>query len=388
VHYVTTDVPSLAEGQIHVLLDLPDALGSTTVVIDRASAEVVEDATYAPFGATESDLRAERWDGFREDYRFTGKEEDVEVGLYYFGKRYDAPLLGRWVSADPLTIHSRGADPNAYSYVHGAVLKATDPHGLTDPFPPDPSRQLGKEIQARYQIAKTIVADTLLYAAASLAGGILGGPTGMGTGPVIVATLKNGTSGAEVALAQGGAGELMGRVLDAPKTAVVERDVVLPRADATSPSSAPAAPKALPAGPAPPKALPPAPQRVIPLPAAPAPPTPGVRMTNVPEPATVTPPRFVGEPNGTLVDTISTPPGRYIQPDGSATDVLQTAPHPDPNAPGKPTFSHTHEAKSNVNPKTGAIYPTGPSKDPTPVTPSQAANISDGTATPAPPKGR
>ena len=30
-----------------------------------------------------------------------GKEEDVEVGLTYFGKRYLNPLLGRWVSPDP-----------------------------------------------------------------------------------------------------------------------------------------------------------------------------------------------------------------------------------------------------------------------------------------------
>jgi hypothetical protein len=49
--------------------------------------------------------------GIREDYRFTGKEEDVEVGLTYFGKRYYAPLLGRWVSADPLGIDSPFAEP-------------------------------------------------------------------------------------------------------------------------------------------------------------------------------------------------------------------------------------------------------------------------------------
>ena len=38
-------------------------------------------------GSTESDYRPTRWVGFREDYRFTGKEEDIEVGLSYFGAR-------------------------------------------------------------------------------------------------------------------------------------------------------------------------------------------------------------------------------------------------------------------------------------------------------------
>jgi RHS repeat-associated protein len=79
----------------------------------------------------ESSLRPGKWEEFREDYRFTGKEDDVEVGLVYFGKRYYAPLLGRWVSADPLAIHAPGeADLNLYAYVHGRALIAVDPVGL------------------------------------------------------------------------------------------------------------------------------------------------------------------------------------------------------------------------------------------------------------------
>lgn len=52
--------------------------------------------SYQAYGGAESVYRPSRWDYFREDHRFTGKEEDVEVGLAYFGKRYYAPLLGRW----------------------------------------------------------------------------------------------------------------------------------------------------------------------------------------------------------------------------------------------------------------------------------------------------
>src|SRR5690606_15558277 len=102
----------------------------------KATGELVERATFQAYGATESDYRPERWKSFREDYRFTGKEEDVEVGLQYFGKRYLNPLLGRWISADPLAVHAPGeADLNVYAYVSGRVLKNIDPLGLDEGDP-------------------------------------------------------------------------------------------------------------------------------------------------------------------------------------------------------------------------------------------------------------
>jgi RHS repeat-associated protein len=125
---------SLASGlppSLHVFLTLPDHLGSASLIIDKATSELVEARTYQPYGATESDYRPDRWKGFREDYGFTGKEEDVEVGLIYFGKRFLSPYLGRWISADPLAVHVPGrAELNLYAYVTGQVLRATDPVGL------------------------------------------------------------------------------------------------------------------------------------------------------------------------------------------------------------------------------------------------------------------
>jgi RHS repeat-associated protein len=132
VAHADADLPSLTSGATHVFLELMDHLGSTGIVIDRDTSELVERSTYQGYGGAESDYRPERWKSFREDYRFTGKEEDVEVGLQYFGKRYYAPLLGRWVSADPLSVHELGADINVYAYVHARVLSATDPLGLAD----------------------------------------------------------------------------------------------------------------------------------------------------------------------------------------------------------------------------------------------------------------
>ena len=141
----------------HVLINLDDTLGSTSIVIDRATSELVEASSYLAHGATESDYRPDRWNGLREDYRFTGKEEDVEVGLQYFGKRFLSPYIGRWVSADPSAVQNPGStDPNLYAYVSGQVLRSVDPVGLqgtseesqgSDSFSTD-EQQAWKEVES------------------------------------------------------------------------------------------------------------------------------------------------------------------------------------------------------------------------------------------------
>jgi len=123
-------LPSSTGSGLHVLLNFGNHLGSSTAIVDKDSGALVEYTTYLPYGATESDYRPEAWHSHREDYRFTGKEEDVEVGLTYFGARYYSPYMGRFVSPDPLTIHALGADLNPYADVSGRVFNATDPNGL------------------------------------------------------------------------------------------------------------------------------------------------------------------------------------------------------------------------------------------------------------------
>lgn len=116
---------------LHVLLTLPDHLGSGAAVIDRDTGELVERTTQQAYGTLESDYRPARWQGLREAYQFTGKEADSAVGLTYFGARYYNASLGRFISPDPLTIHAFQGDSNPYAYVGGAVLSATDPFGLS-----------------------------------------------------------------------------------------------------------------------------------------------------------------------------------------------------------------------------------------------------------------
>ncbi len=67
-------------------------------------------------------------------YKFTGKERDTESGLDYFGARYYASNMGRFMSTDPIWVtKERLADPqrlNLYTYAVNNPLRYTDPDGM------------------------------------------------------------------------------------------------------------------------------------------------------------------------------------------------------------------------------------------------------------------
>jgi len=124
-------------GALHTFLNIEDALSSTAFVVDAATGELVERATYQPYGFVESDYRPTRWQSYRAPIRYTGHEDDAEVGLIYFGARYYAPQLTRWISPDPLTIHGALGDLNPYAFVGGAPVSGRDPFGFSDDDPED-----------------------------------------------------------------------------------------------------------------------------------------------------------------------------------------------------------------------------------------------------------
>jgi RHS repeat-associated protein len=63
------------------------------------------------------------------DFRFgyTGRELDTETGLYYYRARYYEPLLGRFISEDPIGFAA--GDTNLYRYVNNNPTNYTDPTG-------------------------------------------------------------------------------------------------------------------------------------------------------------------------------------------------------------------------------------------------------------------
>ena len=66
--------------------------------------------------------------------RYTGKERDTESGNDYFGARYFASSMGRFLSPDPSQLYyAEQANPqsfNLYSYGQNNPLKNIDPTGL------------------------------------------------------------------------------------------------------------------------------------------------------------------------------------------------------------------------------------------------------------------
>jgi RHS repeat-associated protein len=128
---------------VYMAFRLGDGLGSASAIVDAGTSELMERITYMPYGAVESDFRPARWNAYRSNYRFTGKEDDIEVGAIYFGMRYYQPYLYRWLSADPLFVHGNDAQTNAYAYVNGRALNAVDPVGLKEVIVDNPNCPAG-----------------------------------------------------------------------------------------------------------------------------------------------------------------------------------------------------------------------------------------------------
>jgi RHS repeat-associated protein len=102
-----------------------DHLDSSVVELD-GDARVISYEEYYPYGCTSYQAVRHGPAVFRKRYRYTGRERDVETGLYYCGARYYAPWLARWTSCDPAGL----ADGvNLYGYVHGNPLRMSDPAG-------------------------------------------------------------------------------------------------------------------------------------------------------------------------------------------------------------------------------------------------------------------
>ena len=125
-----------------------DGLGSITELTDTTGT-VGQSYTYSSFGKIESQLDP----NFIQPYTFTGREFDVETGLYFARNRTLDPLTGRFLQEDPFNFSlvsrleqkSSSQDPPAlikassmripgalhiYGYVLNNPLTGTDPLGL------------------------------------------------------------------------------------------------------------------------------------------------------------------------------------------------------------------------------------------------------------------
>jgi RHS repeat-associated protein len=100
--------------------------------LDSASIEVNENGElityeeYYPYGGTSLVAGRSEREVREKEYRYSGKERDSHTGLYYYGARYYAPWLGRWLNPDP-------AGPvdgmNLYFFVGNNPIRNVDPTG-------------------------------------------------------------------------------------------------------------------------------------------------------------------------------------------------------------------------------------------------------------------
>ncbi|MDF1615741.1 RHS repeat domain-containing protein, partial [Desulfurivibrio dismutans] len=101
-----------------------DGLGTITALSDQR-ARVVQNYQYDAFG----NPAPGGGNRIKQPYRYTGREYDPEIGLYFYRARYYDPDIGRFISQDPIGF--AGGDVNLYGYVLNNPVNWIDPYGLT-----------------------------------------------------------------------------------------------------------------------------------------------------------------------------------------------------------------------------------------------------------------
>jgi RHS repeat-associated protein len=100
---------------------LSDGLGST-IALTNAYGTVKQQYAYDPYGNTEELMST----SVNNPYTYTGREDDG-TGLYYYRARYYSPVVGRFVSQDPIGL---AGGSNVYAYVGNNPLSWSDPEGM------------------------------------------------------------------------------------------------------------------------------------------------------------------------------------------------------------------------------------------------------------------
>lgn len=105
---------------------LKDHLGSIRAVVDGTS-NIVSSDDYDPWGMILNG-RSTNVAYTNANYKFTGKERDVETGYDYFGARYYDGRIGRWMRVDPLVVESPEISP--YLYANDNPVTIVDLYGM------------------------------------------------------------------------------------------------------------------------------------------------------------------------------------------------------------------------------------------------------------------
>jgi RHS repeat-associated protein len=123
LHWVEKPPKGVRNDQLRFCLK--DHLDSCMLELDEQGT-LLSRETYYPFGGTALWAGTSETEAKYKTLRYSGKERDA-TGLYYYGYRYYAPWLQRWVSADPA---GNIDDVNFFVFVANNPLVYVDLGGL------------------------------------------------------------------------------------------------------------------------------------------------------------------------------------------------------------------------------------------------------------------
>jgi RHS repeat-associated protein len=112
-------------GQRKIHYHLSNHLGSCYLELSQ-NAEIISYEEYFPYGGTSLIAGKNKKEVKIKEYRYSGKERDDSTGLYYFGARYYAPWIGRWVNCDPV---GEDGGINLYEFVTSNPIRMGDEEG-------------------------------------------------------------------------------------------------------------------------------------------------------------------------------------------------------------------------------------------------------------------
>lgn len=123
LHWTKGRPSKIATNQLRYSLD--DHLGSSSLELDD-QADLISQESYLPYGGTAWVASRSAVEADYRTIRYSGKERDAS-GLYYYGHRYYAPWLQRWISPDP----AGAVDGlNLYCMVGNNPMRYVDHQGL------------------------------------------------------------------------------------------------------------------------------------------------------------------------------------------------------------------------------------------------------------------
>lgn len=109
-----------------VRFQMANQQGSVALEMDH-NAKLISYEEYFPYGGTAIIAGKNKAEVALKTHRYCGKERDNSTGLYYYGARYYAPWLGRWLKPDPAgTIDGL----NLYAFVSGNPVRFIDRGGF------------------------------------------------------------------------------------------------------------------------------------------------------------------------------------------------------------------------------------------------------------------